>query len=127
MSENNDTQESRRGFDIAKWVLVIILLIIAIVGNYYFTEYNLALRVIEIVAITILAAAIALWTVKGKKILTFTREARVEMRKVIWPTKQETLQTTLIVSLVTIVMALILWGLDGILMRLVSFITGLRF
>ena len=54
-------------------------------------------------------------------------EARTEVRKVIWPTRQETLHTTLIVAAVTAVMSLILWGLDGILVRLVSFITGLRF
>lgn len=63
---------------------------------------------------------------KGKATLAFAREARVEMRKVIWPTRQETLQTTLIVAAVTAVMSLILWGLDGILVRLVSFITSLR-
>ena len=59
--------------------------------------------------------------------LAHDREARTEVRKVIWPTRQETLHTTLIVAAVTAVMSLILWGLDGILVRLVSFITGLRF
>ncbi|MGP1928619.1 MAG: preprotein translocase subunit SecE [Arsenophonus sp. NC-WZS1-MAG3] len=127
MSVNSDTQESRRSFDVVKWLLVAILLIIAIVGNYYFRQYNLALRVIAIVVFTVLASGIALWTRKGKATLVFFREARIEMRKVIWPTRQETLQTTLIVAAVTVVMALILFGLDGILMRLVSFITGLRF
>ncbi|RXK34382.1 preprotein translocase subunit SecE [Arsenophonus endosymbiont of Bemisia tabaci Asia II 3] len=127
MSVNSDAQESGRSFDVAKWVLVAILLVIAIVGNYYFRQCNLALRVIAVVAIAALAGGIALWTAKGKATLAFAREARIEMRKVIWPTRQETLQTTLFVAAVTAVMALILWGLDGILVRLVSFITGLRF
>ncbi|MFP3013850.1 MAG: preprotein translocase subunit SecE [Arsenophonus sp. NC-QC1-MAG3] len=127
MSVNSDSQESRRSFDVVKWLLVAILLIIAIVGNYYFRQYNLALRVIAIVVFTLLASGIALWTTKGKATLAFFHEARIEMRKVIWPTRQESLQTTLIVAAVTVVMALILFGLDGILMRLVSFITGLRF
>ena len=61
---------------------------------------------------------------EGKATLTFAREARVEMRKVIWPTRQETLHTTLIVAAVTAVMSLVLWGLDGILVRLVSYITS---
>ena len=64
---------------------------------------------------------------KGMATVAFAREARTEVRKVIWPTRQETLHTTLIVAAVTAVMSLILWGLDGILVRLVSFITGLRF
>ncbi|MGP1959234.1 MAG: preprotein translocase subunit SecE [Arsenophonus sp. NC-CH8-MAG3] len=127
MSVNSDAQESRRSFDVVKWLLVAILLIIVIVGNYYFRQYNLALRIIAVVVFTVLASGIALWTTKGKSTLVFFREARIEMRKVIWPTRQETLQTTLIVAAVTVVMALILCGLDGILVRLVSFITGLRF
>lgn len=127
MGENSDTQENRHNFDIAKWVLVAILLVITIIGNYYFRQYDLALRAIIVMAITAITCKIALWTKKGKATLMFAREARIEMHKVIWPTHQETLQTTLIVAVVTIVMALILWGLDGILVRLVSFITGLRF
>jgi len=71
--------------------------------------------------------SIALLTSKGKATVAFAREARTEVRKVVWPTRQETLHTTLIVAAVTAVMSLILWGLDGILVRLVSFITGLRF
>ncbi|MDC9594704.1 preprotein translocase subunit SecE [Xenorhabdus sp. IM139775] len=127
MSANSNAQESGRGLDIAKWLLVAVLLVVAIVGNYYYREYNLPLRAIAVVAIAVLAGAVALWTVKGKAALSFAREARIEMRKVIWPTRQEALHTTLIVAVVTAVMSLILWGLDGILVRLVSFITGLRF
>ncbi|CDL83014.1 preprotein translocase subunit SecE [Xenorhabdus szentirmaii] len=127
MSANSDAQESGRSLDIAKWLLVAVLLVAAIVGNYYYREYNLPLRAIAVVAIVALAGAVALWTAKGKAALAFAREARTEMRKVIWPTRQEALHTTLIVAAVTAVMSLILWGLDGILVRLVSFITGLRF
>ncbi|VAY02478.1 Protein translocase subunit SecE [Arsenophonus endosymbiont of Aleurodicus dispersus] len=127
MSLNNNAQERRSIFDIVKWVLVSILLVITIVGNYYFRQCNFALRVIAVVSIIALAGSIALWTSKGKATLVFAREARIEIGKVIWPTRKETLQTTLIVAVVTAVVALILWGLDGILVRLVSFITGLRF
>ncbi|MCC8365661.1 MULTISPECIES: preprotein translocase subunit SecE [Xenorhabdus] len=127
MSANSNAQESGRGLDIAKWLLVAVLLVVAIVGNYYYREYNLPLRAIAVVAIVALAGAVALLTAKGKAALAFARESRVEMRKVIWPTRQEALHTTLIVAAVTAVMSLILWGLDGILVRLVSFITGLRF
>ncbi|MGP1930678.1 MAG: preprotein translocase subunit SecE [Arsenophonus sp. ET-YP4-MAG3] len=128
MSINNNAQESSRySFDLVKWFLFAVLLIIAIVGNYYFRQYNLALRIIIVVTIVIFAGGIALLTKKGKKTLAFTHEARIEMRKVIWPTRNEVLQTTLIVGVVTVIMALILWGLDGILVLLVSFITELRF
>lgn len=126
MSANSEAQGSGRSVDIFKWVVVAVLLLIAIVGNYYFRQYNLALRAFAVVAVVAIAGAVALWTTKGKQTLAFAREARIEMRKVIWPTRQEALQTTLIVAAVTAVMSLILWGLDGLLVRLVSFITSLR-
>ncbi|MCA6222169.1 preprotein translocase subunit SecE [Photorhabdus antumapuensis] len=127
MSTNSDAQESRRSLEVMKWLLVAALLTVAIVGNYLYREYSLPLRAMAVVVIVALAGAAALWTAKGKTTLAFAREARVEMRKVIWPTRQEALHTTLIVAAVTALMSLILWGLDGILVRLVSFITGLRF
>ncbi|MDT9587029.1 MAG: preprotein translocase subunit SecE [Candidatus Arsenophonus melophagi] len=127
MSLNSDAQENGRNFDAVKWLLAVILLVIAIVGNHYFRQYNLALRIIVVIVVVTIAGGIALWTKKGKAALAFARDARIEIRKVIWPTRQETLQTTFIVMAVTVVMALILWGLDGILVHFISFITGLRF
>ncbi|GLR09031.1 protein translocase subunit SecE [Mixta theicola] len=127
MSANTEAQGSGRGLEAIKWVVVAILLIVAIVGNFYYREVTLPLRALAVVVLIAAAGGIALLTTKGKATLAFAREARTEVRKVIWPTRQETLHTTLIVAAVTAVMSLILWGLDGILVRLVSFITGLRF
>lgn len=90
-------------------------------------HYAALLRALAVVILIAAAGGVALLTTKGKATVAFAREARTEVRKVIWPTRQETLHTTLIVAAVTAVMSLILWGLDGILVRLVSFITGLRF
>jgi len=127
MSVNTEAQRSHSGMEAIKWLFVAILLVAAIVGNYYYRDISLPLRALAVVIIIALAGALALVTVKGKASVAFAREARTEMRKVIWPTRQEALQTTLIVAVVTAVMSLILWGLDGILIHLVSFITDLRF
>lgn len=127
MSANTEAQGSGRGLEAVKWLIVAVLLVVAIVGNYYYRAYSLPLRALAVVVIIAIAGAVALLTTKGKGTVAFAREARTEVRKVIWPTRQETLHTTLIVAAVTAVMSLILWGLDGILVRLVSFITGLRF
>ena len=135
MSANTEAQGSGRGLEAMKWVVVIALLLVAIVvlllaaivGNYLYRDVSLPLRALAVVVLIAAAGGIALLTTKGKATVAFAREARTEMRKVIWPTRQETLHTTLIVAAVTAVMSLILWGLDGILVRLVSFITGLRF
>jgi len=127
MSANTEAQGSKGGLEAVKWIVVAVLLVVAIVGNYYYRAYSLPLRALAVVIIIAVAGAIALMTTKGKATVAFAREARTEVRKVIWPTRQETLHTTLIVAAVTAVMSLILWGLDGILVRVVSFITGLRF
>ena len=126
MSANTEAQGSGRGLEAMKWIIVAVLLIVAIVGNFLYRDIMLAVRALAVV-ILIAAGGVALLTTKGKATVAFAREARTEVRKVIWPTRQETLHTTLIVAAVTAVMSLILWGLDGILVRLVSFITGLRF
>ena len=117
----------REGLKAMKWVVVVALLLVAIVGNYLYRDIMLPLRALAVVILIAAAGGVALLTTKGKATVAFAREARTEVRKVIWPTRQETLHTTLIVAAVTAVMSLILWGLDGILVRLVSFITGLRF
>lgn len=127
MSVNTEAQESGRGLDRVKWLLVTILLIAAVYGNYYYRDLNLPLRATGVVVVILSAALVALTTVKGRACIVFAREAQIEIRKVIWPTRQEALHTTLITAAVTAVMSLILWGLDGILVRLLSFITGLRF
>ena len=126
MSANTEAQGSGRGLEAMKWVVVVALLLVAIVGNYLYRDM-LPLRALAVVILIAAAGGVALLTTKGKATVAFAREARTEVRKVIWPTRQETLHTTLIVAAVTAVMSLILWGLDGILVRLVSFITGLRF
>ena len=63
-------------------------------------------------------------TAKGQAFFSLAKEARVEIRKVVWPSRQETTQTTLIVVAVVLVMALLLWGLDSLLGWLVSMIVG---
>lgn len=127
MSVNTEAQGSERGLEARKWLVVVVLLLVAIVGNYIYRDITLPIRALAVVILIAAAGSVALLTVKGKATVAFSREARTEVRKVIWPTRQDTLHSTLIVAAVTAVMSLILWVMDGILVRLVSFITGLRF
>ena len=114
MSANTEAQGSGRGLEAMKWVVVAVLLIVAIVGNYLYRDIMLPLRALAVVILIAAAGGVALLTTKGKATVAFAREARTEVRKVIWPTRQETLHTTLIVAAVTAVMLLILWGVGGI-------------
>ena len=104
--------------------LVFIILAAAVVGNYLLTDVVAAVRALGVVVVIAAAGAVALQTTKGKATLAFARESRLEVRKVVWPTRQEAIQTTLIVLAVTAVMGLLLFILDGALVWLVNLITG---
>ena len=125
MSANKDTQSS--SFDSVKWIVTVLLLAAAVIGNHYYTEeVSVLYRAVAVVVLVGLAGFTAEATAKGKKFLSFAKESRTEVRKVVWPSRQEATQTTLIVVVATVIVALVLWGLDGILVRLVGFITGLE-
>ncbi|WP_218353908.1 preprotein translocase subunit SecE [Alteromonas lipotrueiana] len=123
MSEK--TESSSNPLDMFKWVVVFALLAGVITANYMYGEMSVLYRAIAAVVIVAIAGFIAATTEKGSAFITFAKESRMEVRKVVWPTRQETNQTTLIVMVATLVMALILWGLDGIIVRVVGFITGI--
>ncbi|QMV15755.1 preprotein translocase subunit SecE [Vibrio spartinae] len=120
-----ETPESSNAADKLKWLIAIVLLAAAVVGNSFYGEtVSVVIRSAGVIVLIAAALGIAAITVKGKEAVSFAREARMEIRKVIWPTRQETIQTTLIVLAVCVVMALALWGIDGIMVRLVAFATG---
>jgi preprotein translocase subunit SecE len=122
MSANSDTQSNR--FDAPKWVVVVALIALGVVGNSIYSDQSLLYRVLGLVVVALVAALIAAQTAKGKAFLTMFKEARNEIRKVVWPNRQETMQTTLIVVAVVLVMALLLWGLDSLLSWAVSSLIG---
>lgn len=123
---NANTENQGNALESVKWVLVAIILVGAVVGNNIFTEESVVIRAIAVIVAAVIAGAIALQTNKGRQALEFASESRTEVRKVVWPTRQEATQTTLIVLAVTAIMALVLWGLDGILVRVVAFITDVK-
>jgi preprotein translocase subunit SecE len=124
MSTNVETPSS--GMDAVKWLVAIALLAGAVVGNYMYADQSVLLRAIGVVVAVAAGLGIAAVTEKGRTFLAFAKEARIEVRKVVWPTRQETTHTTFIVMVATVIMALILCGLDGILFRAVGFLTGLE-
>jgi preprotein translocase subunit SecE len=117
-----ETTTSR--FDTVKWLIVFALLAVAIVGNSYFSDQSLLYRVLGIVAISAVAGLVALQTAKGASFWALVKGARTEIRKVVWPTRQETVQTTMIVVVFVLLVALFLWGLDSLLGWLVSLVIG---
>jgi len=123
MSEKTENQSN--ALDMFKWVVVFALLAGLVTANTMYGEISVLYRAIAIVVVVGVAGLIAATTEKGSTFLSFAKESRTEVRKVVWPTRQEANQTTLIVLAATLIMALILWGLDGIIVRVVGFITGI--
>ena len=124
MKANAENQSSSSSMDGLKWVVVFALLAAAVVGNYLYSDVSVVLRAAAVVVLVAAAGGIAALTAKGKTAISFARESRMEVRKVVWPTRQEATQTTFIVLAVTVIMALALWGIDGIMVRLVRLVTG---
>ncbi|MCL2920094.1 preprotein translocase subunit SecE [Shewanella litorisediminis] len=122
MTTNTENQGS--SLDIVKWGIVILLLAVAVVGNQMYSEASVVVRALGVIVAFAIAGFIALQTVKGKQALAFARESHIEVKKVVWPTRQEALNTTFIVLAATAVLALILWGLDALLLKIVNLITG---
>lgn len=110
--------------DQLKWSTVAVLLAGAVVAFYYFGDQSLLLRVIGLIAVGGIAAAVAFQTERGREAWEFMRESRTELRKVVWPTRKETLQTTLIVIAVVALTAVILWIFDGLLAWIVRLLLG---
>tara|TARA_R110001592_G_C13190233_1_gene752461 strand:- start:15155 stop:15517 length:363 start_codon:yes stop_codon:yes gene_type:complete len=107
-------------FDAVKWIIVFALVAVAVVGNSYYADQSLLYRVLGILVLAAVAGLVALQTAKGEAFWTLVKGSRTEIRKVVWPTRQETVQTTMIVVAVVVVVALFLWGLDSFLGWLVS-------
>jgi preprotein translocase subunit SecE len=100
------------------------LILIALAAFYLFANHSLLVRVIGLLIAAGAAVAIALKTEPGAEILEFLRGSRSELRKVVWPTRAETTQTTLIVIAMVVIMGILLWLLDVLLLWLVRLITG---
>jgi preprotein translocase subunit SecE len=99
--------------DSLKWLVVLAVVGGGIYANSYYAAIEPLFRALSGVLVAAFAIGIALQTEKGAWAWNLAKEARVEVRKVVWPTTQETTQTTLIVVGVVIVVALILWALDS--------------
>ncbi len=114
------------GFDWVKWLFAAVLLIVGLVLSYYYNYQPWPLRLLAWFFILAVIGAILLQTIQGKQVIIFVRESRMELRKVYWPTRQETMQTTLIVAVMVVLLALLLWGIDGVLMWFIGWLTGQR-
>jgi preprotein translocase subunit SecE len=116
--------ETSNSMNIVWWVITVALVGIGVAGNMYYGDQSLLYRVLGLVVLGGVAIFFALKTEQGAAFATLLKEARIEVRKVVWPTHQETTQTSLLVLALVLIAALILWGLDSVLGLIVSSIIG---
>lgn len=107
-----------------KWVLALVLLASATVLNRYLPDVSSVVRLLMMLGLGIIALGLVFTTSQGRSFIDLLSQAQVEVRKVVWPTRPETTQTTLIVLGVVLVMSLLLWGMDSLFGLAISAVIG---
>lgn len=111
-------------FDVIKFIVIALLFIAGFAANYYYSQITWPIIVTGWLVLVCIAAAIALQTVLGRRFWKFVRASRAEMRKVVWPSRKQTFQVTLMVIGVVVVFAVVMWLLDSGLMIAMKWFTG---
>ena len=121
---NTKVTTAQEPFDTVKLVVALLFLAGAVVGFHYFADAPKVARVGGVIAAVLAAFAIASFSARGRQVAAFIRDAQLEVRKVVWPTREETQTTTLLVFAAAIIFAILLWMLDLALGWLIQFVIG---
>jgi preprotein translocase subunit SecE len=123
MSEQVD-QGGSSALDTAKLLLAVITVIGGIAGYYWFAELPTAVRILMVLGGVAFGAAFLFWSAQGQAVWQFVQGSRVELRKMVWPTRQETLQTTLVVAVFVLLLGVFFWLVDMVLAWATRTLTG---
>ena len=124
---NAQAEDTSKVFDVVKQGLSLIFIVSGVTAFYYFADipgFTLLYRVLALVAIILIALGVMLTTATGRNVWAFALEAKQEVRKVVWPTREETVRTTLLVFGMVFIVGLILWFLDMFLFWGIRSLTG---
>jgi preprotein translocase subunit SecE len=117
-------QQSGTALDAAKLAAGVAILAAGVAGFYLLSEQPIWLRWIIVLAALVAAGFVGLQSYQGKTFWSFVQSSRIELRKVVWPNRQETMQVTIVVFVMVLVLALFFWGLDTLLGALTRWLTG---
>ena len=127
-NESEASVEKSKGLNIFLWLLTVAIIAASAFGNIYFQDqYSTPIRVVAVIVLLLISLGVAATTNQGRKALGFFQDARTELRRIVWPSRPEATQTTFIVVGVTVFVSLILWGLDSIIVSIITFLTDWRF
>ena len=108
--------------DTAKLVLALGVLLGGIVAYYYYADVSVVIRAVGVLVAFIVGVWIAMQSFQGQLLWKFIQGSRVELRKVVWPTREETIQTTVAVLIFATIMGVFFWLLDLGLLALTTWI-----
>jgi preprotein translocase subunit SecE len=108
-------QSGSSAADVAKLTLAIAVIAAGIVAYYWFNELASWQRLLLLIGALVAGGAIGFFTRAGQSLRSFLVESQFELRKVVWPTRQETMQTTLVIIVVVIILSLLLGLIDVLL------------
>jgi preprotein translocase subunit SecE len=123
MNANTETSGAS-AVDVIKTLFAVALLLGGIVGYYYFADASIALRAAGVVLGIALGIGVFATTERGRELWGFIQSSRTELRKVVWPTRPETIQTTVAVIIFTLIMGIFFWILDKGLLWATRLLTG---
>ncbi|MEH6504631.1 MAG: preprotein translocase subunit SecE [Cycloclasticus sp.] len=121
---NVETEREPANFDVVKLILAILAMVAAVFGFYFYAEQSLLLRVIGLLVVLSIAVGLVYTTNLGRSFWQFAQGSKIELKKIVWPTQKETIQTTLIVIVMVLVVGILLWMFDGLLMWGIGLITS---
>ncbi len=124
MSKQIQEQKASNPLDTAKLLLAVAVLVGSIVGYYIYEEMHAVVRVLGVLAGVAISAFILYQTEIGRGWFHYLTHAKKEVRQVVWPTRQETTQMTLIVFVVVIIMGIFFWLVDMFFLWAVQLLTG---
>ncbi|MDD2864744.1 MAG: preprotein translocase subunit SecE [Methylococcales bacterium] len=121
---NTQAEASTNVFDVVKQVFSVVFVIAGIAAFYHFSDVKLIYRVLGLLAVSGGVVAMLATTAWGHTITAFVADSKIEVRKIVWPTRDETTRTTLLVFAMVSIVSLVLWLLDTFLFWGVRLLTG---
>ena len=124
MNSKVEQPRSTNAGDIAKYALAVLLIAGGVFAYIWFEQWPGALRALAVVAGLVAGTAVFLSSQKGAQTLEFLSESRFELRKVVWPKRQEAMRTTWVVALAVVILSLLLAGFDVVIQAGVKWLLG---
>ncbi len=121
---NTKAETSPGILDTVKLAAAVLVLLGGMAAYYYFSEASVLVRVLGLVASLVAGMLIALQSAQGKQVWEFVKGSQVEIRKVVWPSQQETINTTLMVLAFTFLLGVFFLAVDWVLLKFTQLVTG---